>query len=229
MVDNLSEDEVIIVDSHDDLFKAYQIHFWRKECISNILPAIKCPFFKSETKIFKISDMNNIRVFIGIQNHKESIVIENINEKLSINLVYGDTVKITPWTFFFSQNTNFLDKLQERCELWEIDDCTCKPKKIRVLADGLKDFKYTIEELERISNINDAKIGVYFFNENYERSFSKYNKIFFNHFSRRMSDKEKNLIFTGDTLAVVYDGNYYNFRLDQRTKESKDSYIKGKI
>ena len=38
-----------------------------------------------------------------------------------------------------------------------------------------------------------------------------------------------NLIFTGDTLAVVFNGNYYNFRLDEITKESECSYIKGKI
>ena len=37
------------------------------------------------------------------------------------------------------------------------------------------------------------------------------------------------LLFTGDTLAVVYKGNSYNFRLDQRTKESKDSHIQGRI
>ena len=44
-----------------------------------------------------------------------------------------------------------------------------------------------------------------------------------------MNDKYTNLIFTGDALAAVYDGNYYNFILDQSTKESKYSYIKGKI
>ena len=229
LVDNLSEDEVIVIDSHDDIFKGYQIYFWRKECISDILPAIKCPSFKSEIKIFKTSEMNNIRVFISAQNHKESIVIVSTNEKLSINLVYGDTVKITPWTFRSFQKIKFLDKLQERCELWEIDDCTCKPKKIRVLADGLKNFKYAIEELESISNINNVKLGMYILSANYGRSFSKYNTIFFNHSARRMSDKEANLIFTGDTLAVVYKGNYYNFRLDQRTKESEYGCIKGKI
>ena len=37
------------------------------------------------------------------------------------------------------------------------------------------------------------------------------------------------LMFSGDSLAAVYDRNYYNFRLDERTKESEDSYIRGKI
>ena len=123
MVDNLSEGEVIIVDSHDDIFKHYQIHFWRKESISDILPAIKCPSFKSEIKIFKTSEMNNIREFIYVQIHTKSIVIENADEELSISLVYSNTVKFRPNKFF--------DKLKERYELWEIEDCACKPKKAR--------------------------------------------------------------------------------------------------
>ena len=44
-----------------------------------------------------------------------------------------------------------------------------------------------------------------------------------------MSDNKTNLIFKGDTLAAVNDGNYYNFRLDQSTKEFEYSYINGKI
>ena len=56
LIDNLSEDEVVIIDSHGDIFKDYQIHYWRKERISDILPAIKCPSFKPETKIIKISE-----------------------------------------------------------------------------------------------------------------------------------------------------------------------------
>ena len=55
LTDNLNEYEVIIIDSHDDIFKDYQIHFWSKDRISDILPAIKCPSFKSKTKIFKTS------------------------------------------------------------------------------------------------------------------------------------------------------------------------------
>ena len=51
----------------------------------------------------------------------------------------------------------------------------------------------------------------------------------FNHSARWISGKTSKFMFSGDTLAVVYDGNYYNFRLDQRTKESKDSYIEGNI
>ena len=44
-----------------------------------------------------------------------------------------------------------------------------------------------------------------------------------------MSEKDTRFIFTGDTLAVVYDGNYYNFRFDERVKESEDSIIIGHI
>ena len=39
--------------------------------------------------------MEEIGKFIYDQNHIKSIVIENIDEELYINLVYGDTVKIT--------------------------------------------------------------------------------------------------------------------------------------
>ena len=129
LTDNLTEDEVIIIDSHDDIFKEYQIQYWRKDKISDILPAIKCPSFKSETKIFKTSEMNEMRQFIYVQKHTKSIVIENSDEKLSINLIYGNTVKIVSWTFSSFQKINFFDKLKERYELWEIEDCACKPKK----------------------------------------------------------------------------------------------------
>ena len=61
LIDNLSENEVVIVDSHVDIFKEYQIHFWRKDKISDILPAIKCPSLKSETKIFKTSQMKEMK------------------------------------------------------------------------------------------------------------------------------------------------------------------------
>ena len=44
-----------------------------------------------------------------------------------------------------------------------------------------------------------------------------------------MREKDTRFIFTGDTLAVVYDGNYYNFRFDERVKESNDSIIIGHI
>ena len=161
LIDNLSEDEVIIVDSHDDIFKEYQIHFWRKDSISDIFPAIKCPSFKSEIKIFKTSEMNLIRELIYVQIHTKSIVIENADEVLSISLVYGNTVKITPWTFCSFQKTKFLDKLNERYELWEIDNCTWKPKKIRVWEGYFGSLKYTIDQLKLLSNISDAKFGVH--------------------------------------------------------------------
>ena len=229
LIKNLTEDEVIIIDSHDDIFKGYQIHYWRKDRISDILPAIKCPSFKSETKIFKISDKSEIGKFIYNQNHTKSIVIENTGDKLSINLAYGNTLKITPRTFYTDQEINFLDKLKERYELWEIGDCACKPKKIRVWVDDFKKLKDGIDELKWISNIIDAKLGIDIYDKDYGRSFSGYNTIVYNHSSRRMSDRDTNLIFKGDTLEAVYDGNYYNFRFDQRTKEFEYSYIKGKI
>ena len=227
--DNLSEDEVIIVDSHDDIFKGYQIHFWRKDIISDILPSIKCSSFKSETKIFSTSDMEEIGKSIDDQNHTKSIVIESTDEGLSLDLVYGDSIKIAPLTFYALQNTIFFDKLKERYKLWEIGDCVCKPKKIRVLADDFENFINTIEELEKISNINDAKLGVSVFSKNYNKLFSKYDTMVFNHSTRWMSDIDTNFMFSGDSLAVVYKGNHYNFRLDKGTKESGCSYIKWKI
>ena len=227
--DNLSEDEVIIIDSHDNIFKDSQIHYWRKDRISDTLPAFKCPSFKSETEIFKTSEMTKIKEFINNQIRTKSIVIENKGEELSINLAYGNTLKIMPITTNKFQQTKYFDELKERYNLWEIDDCECKPKKIRVWVYGLGNLKYAIEELEKISNINDAKLGVYISYEHYAISFSNCDTIAFNNSARQRSDNVTKFIFTGDTLAAVSDGNYYNFRLDQRSKESEDSYIKGKI
>ena len=107
LVDNLREDEVIMLDSHDDIFKDYQVHFWIKDRIPDILPAIKCPSFKSETEIFHTSDKSKIWKFIYYQNHTKSIVIEKVDEKISINLIYGNTVKITPTTFDADQKLIF--------------------------------------------------------------------------------------------------------------------------
>ena len=92
LIDNLCDDEVIVIDTHDDIFKAYQIHFLRKDRISDVLPAIKCPSFKSETKFFKFSELNKIGSFIYDQNHTKSIVIEKSDKELSINLVYANTI-----------------------------------------------------------------------------------------------------------------------------------------
>ena len=156
-------------------------------------------------------------------------MIENAGDKLSIGLFYGDTLKITPRTFDTDQEINFFDKLKERYKLWKIGDCACKPKKTRVWVDDFEYLKFTIEELKWISSIIDDKLGIGIYDKDCGRSFSGYNTIVYNHSSRRMSDNGINLIFTGDTLEAVYDGNHYNFRFDQRTKECEYSYIKGKI
>ena len=227
MIDNLSEDEVIVIDSHDDIFKDYQIYYWRKEKISDILPAIKCPSFKSEIKIFKTSEIEEIWNFIYRQNHTKSIVIEKTDDKLSLNLVYGNTVKIGPWIFFPKKHDVF-DKLKGRYELWEIGDCACKPKKIRVLVDDFEKLKYTIEHLKWISNINDIKLGMHIYCKKYHRSFPSDDIIVFNHSAEWKSDYTK-FMFSGDTLRVVFKENSYNFSLDERTKKSKNSIVRGKI
>ena len=225
LTDNLNADEVIIINSHDDIFKAYQIYFWSKDTISDILPAIKCPSFKSDTRIFKTSEIDKIIYFIHDQYHTKSIVIEKSDKNLSISLIYGNIIKITPRTSYSSHNIKFFNKLQERYKLWEIDDCACKPKKIRVWENNFEQFKHKIDELKWISNIIDVKLGMHRDCELFTGIFSNYNIMIFNHSARQMSDKEENLIFTGDTFAVVDEGNYYNFRFDQRKKESEDSYI----
>ena len=109
LTDNLSEDEVIIIDSHDDIFKDYQTHFWRKDSISDILPTFKFTSFKTETKIFKTSKTYEIIQFIGNQRLTKSIVIENADEEQSFNFVYGNTIKIIPITFYDTYlHTDFL-------------------------------------------------------------------------------------------------------------------------
>ena len=48
----------------------------------------------------------------------------------------------------------------------------------------------------------------------------------FNHSAKRKSDST-NFMFSRDSLTVVHKGSTYNFRLDERTKKSECSYIKG--
>ena len=229
LIDNLSKDEVIILDSHDDIFKEYQIHFWRKDSISDILPAIECPSFKSGTKIFKTSEKKEMNKFIDNQDHIKSIVIEKTDEELSINLVYGNTIKIGPRTFLSFEKTKFFDKLKKRYKLWKIDDCACKPKKIRIWEYNCLFLKNDIEEHVRISNINDIKVGIYDWCEDRSEFYSNCKTMDFNHLSRWINDKNSNFMFLGETLTVVYKGNSFDFRLDQRTKESKNSWISGWI
>ena len=229
LTSNLSEDEVIIIDSHDDIFKDYQVYYWRKDRISDILPAIKCPSFKSETKIFKTSEKYKIEKLIYNQNHVKSIVIEKSDKNLSINLAYGNTVKIAPWTFRPFHQYEFFNKLKERYELWEIDGCACKPKKIRTLVNRFLHLDDVIWRLKRFSSINDAKLWIYMNYVDATRSFSKYDTMFFNHPTKWMSYEDTNFMFSGDSLAVVRYRDYYNFRLDERINKSKDSYIRGRI
>ena len=227
LTDNLSEDEVIILDSHDDIFKEYQIHYWRKDSISDILPAINCPYFKSKTKIFKTSEMSKMKQFIKYQGHTKSKVIENTDEEISINLVYGNTIKIVPNVLKGSPQTKYFDKLKERYKIWKIDDCACKPKKIRIWEDSSSDLKYDIEEHKKILNINDIKIGMYDWSIERVKMYSNFNVMHFNHLSSRNNNTK--LVFSGDSLTVVYNGNTFNFRLDQRTKESIINGISGWI
>ena len=102
-------------------------------------------------------------------------------------------------------------------------------RKNRIWVKGFRSLKYAIEELERISNTNDAKLGIEIDYEDYKRCFSNYSNLVFNHSARWNSYHTSKLMFLGDSLAAVYDRNYYNFRLDERTKESEDSYIEGEI
>ena len=170
-----------------------------------------------------------MRRFLISHIRAKSIVIENVGDKLSISLVYGDVVKITPWTFSTSQYINFFDQRQERYELWQIDDCVCKPKKIRVLEKNFKGLQYSIDQLKRISSIIDVKLTLDIFSEYFHRSFSNYDNIIFNNSSRKKFDDDTNLMFSGDTLAIVYKGNYYNLILDRKAERLGDSFIKGKI
>ena len=229
LTDNLSEDEALIINPHDDIFKTYQIYFWSKDSISDIFQAIKCPSFKSETKNFKTSVINEMRKFIDDLDDAKSVVMKNTGEELSINLIYGDTIKITSRTLWSEELTEFFDKLKERFKLWEIGDCACKPKKIRVWVDDFEDLKIASDKLKQISNINDIKLGMEIDDEEYSRSFYIYDKMVFNHSASWMSYESSNFVFWGETLTAVSEGNSYNFRLDERTKESEYSYIKGKI
>ena len=49
----------------------------------------------------------------------------------------------------------------------------------------------------------------------------------FNHSSSRMTNKGSNFLYSGDSLSVLYSGDYYNFKLDESTKKSKKSIILG--
>ena len=104
--------------------------------------------------------MDRIREFDN-QNHTKSIVIENADEELSINLVYGDIMKILCWTINDYPLTETINKLKERYELCKINDCVCKPKKIRIQEDYFNDYQDIIDQLKWIPNIVDVKVGMH--------------------------------------------------------------------
>ena len=58
------EDEVLIIEPHDNINKAFNIYLWKKDIISNNILAINCPLFKFEYKIYEYNEMSEINYFI---------------------------------------------------------------------------------------------------------------------------------------------------------------------
>ena len=160
LIDKLDEDEVVIIDSHSSLFKDYQILFWRKDKIADILPAIQCPSFKSENQNFNRSEMKIMTKYIAKELGSKSVVIERFKEGISLYSVNWDTLKITPKMLEWSQQSNIFSKLQERNKIWIFHDWVCKPKKIRVWTDKIRTLQSMIDKVKEISHWNDSQFGV---------------------------------------------------------------------
>ena len=98
ILNNLQEDEVIIIDPCDDLFIDYQIHYCKKDKISEILPSVNWPSFIPEIKTFKNSE-KKVKELIESQIYSKSLVIGKWKNRVSIYSANSETLKITPETF----------------------------------------------------------------------------------------------------------------------------------
>ena len=70
LIENLSEDEVIIVDSHDDIFKDYQIHYWKKTEFPIFSQLSSVPLLNLKLRCLKLpkkwDDLSIISIIINL-------------------------------------------------------------------------------------------------------------------------------------------------------------------
>ena len=166
-ISNLEENEAVIFNPHNDLFKDYQIIYWKKDKIPDILPAVLCPSFKSEVKKFNGSELNRLRHFFINDPYIKSVVVERNQDEVSVYTVMSQTLKLK----FNKFNYNYWDlksyyKHTNQNQIWEVSDWVCKPKRFRVCWINFNDINSIITDASKICKTNDIKFWIN----------SKYNK-----------------------------------------------------
>ena len=203
IIDQLNEDEVVILDYHDNIFQKFQIQYQLKEDISNILPAVLCPSFKKESKLFANPEKNKIMEFIINESRTKSVVIEKNSEDISIYSVFSQILKST-WINDFDE---IIVNITERTKHWKFPDWECRIKKIRLLAKNLNEKDNALDIIDQVSDVKDVKMWLSINNANsIEREpfgdlFPKY-KVIFNPKAKRSNEEPTDVIFSGNTLKL---------------------------
>ena len=221
-ISNLEENEAVIFNPHNDLFKDYQIIYWKKDKIPDILPAVLCPSFKSEVKKFNGSELNRLRHFFINDPYIKSVVVERNQDEVSVYTVMSQTLKLK----FNKFNYNYWDlksyyKHTNQNQIWEVSDWVCKPKRLRIWEYSKKNLTKRINEINEISYIEDIQI---WFNDNYNEKLCSDNflrtygnisvyKILFNHKPDSLDEDYTELVFSGKLITLIIDGKTFTYEL----------------
>ena len=93
-----------------------------------------------------------------------------------------------------------------------------KTKKNRVITYNFDYLKLIIDKLQSFPRIKDSILGMHFDDEWINWSSSVYDNMVFNDDTTLNNEENSNFKFVDDTLIILYEGNYYNFWLDEKTK-----------
>ena len=222
LIINTEENKLIILDSHDDISKAFKIHCCEKDKVSDILPAVNCPSFKPDIKIFKNSEFESLWEFIE-ENSSKSFILERTNEFISVSSVFSKTVKMIPKMFDNLKQYNVYSQLKERKVLWEITNCVCRQTKVRVLVNSFNILKSTIDRLDWVSYIKDSQFGIQLegWDMIWEYAWEDYEfELLFNFEFEGVLKRSLKFVFYGEILTVVLKGDTFNFKVDPSIKIS---------
>ena len=209
-IDKITQDDVVIIKFHADQFKDFQISYWSKENVANILPAVSCPSFKPEVKFFKGSEIKSMLDFFINESCTKSIVIDKNNEDLSVYLVNSQTLKLLPRMIFDNVRLKSCFKLEEQNKLWKINDWVCKPKRLIAWTYSIFLLCRVVDELSAFNEIKDVQIGfrseVNDIMRLYYYSIGLKFRILFDFKSERINENFSDFVFSGKSITIACRG-----------------------
>ena len=227
----LEMDRVIIIDYHSDLFKEYQLHYWGKDDIHKIVPAVLCPLFKYTIKTFKHPEMYKLKYIIQNESDPRSIVIENLNEEVMVYSTFSYTLKITPYICLISPLKNRLE-IDDSSKLCKLDDWEWKPKNLRVWCCEFSNLIMIHDKFADRAKTLNCQFGYQsksFWSANHKLIKKKWiYKVLFDLDHRKSEERFTEFIFPSKKLLIITQGKILEFRLNNNWNELKLSEVYGK-